>query len=119
MEKTKTNSTIKRRILITCTSGTEKYPILKLFLKTLLARHAADDNLNESQPLFAIPILNSSNKTIFAPLAYSDIVRADKIRTKCLGYKDAKFRSHLRRRGGASDLFDAGCSIRDIKVVGH
>ena len=36
-----------------------------------------------------------------------------------LGYEFAKFRTHLRRRGGASDLFDAGCSIRDIKVVGH
>ena len=43
----------------------------------------------------------------------------DKIRTETLGYSDVNIRTHLRRRGGASDLFDAGVSIRDIKLVGH
>ena len=89
-------------------------------MKTLLARHAAGDNLNNSQPLFALPLkLKQSEKVSFLPLAYSDIARADKMRTEILGYKDINFRTHLRRRGGASDLFDAGCSLRDIKVVGH
>ena len=55
----------------------------------------------------------------FVPLAYSDICAADKIRTKVLCKQDIPFRSHLRRRGGASDLFDAGVPITDIKVIGH
>ena len=120
MEKTKSNSTIKRRILVTCTSGTEQHPILKYLLKTLLARHAAGDNLNNAQPLFGVPIKPThTEKATFLPLCYTDIVQADKIRTDILGYSDINFRTHLRRRGGASDLFDAGCSLRDIKIVGH
>ena len=43
----------------------------------------------------------------------------DKIRTQALGDLDIDFKSHLRRRGGGSDLFDAGEIIRDIKIVGH
>ena len=120
MEKHKANSTLKRKILITCTTGTKTHPIGLQLVQTLLARYEAGDNLNRSSPLFAMPLKNqNSRKPKFVPLSYNDIVKADKVRTNWLGYDDHNFRSHLRRRGGASDLFDAGCSIRDIKIVGH
>ena len=78
------------------------------------------EKLLPSSPLFIIPISSrTSLKYSFLPLAYSDIAAADKIRTQKLGLTDIAFRSHLRRRGGASDLFDAGISLTDIKVVGH
>ena len=89
-------------------------------MRTLIARFHSGDNLSPSNPVFGVPIRKSSSKKgLFLPLSYADIQNADKIRTEKLGYEDALFRSHLRRRGGASDLFDAGVSIRDIKVIGH
>ncbi len=120
LEKSKSNSTIKRKILITCTSGTKDHPILIYLLRTLIARFRVGDKLHPSQPVFGVPIQkHKSKKGVFLPLSYSDIEKADEIRTAKLGYKDICFRSHLRRRGGASDLFDAGVAIKDIKVVGH
>lgn len=90
------------------------------FLKTLIARFRAGDDLSPSKPIFGVPIKKrNAHKGLFLPLSYADIQAADKIRTEKLGYKDILFRSHLRRRGGASDLFDAGVCIREIKVVGH
>ena len=106
--------------MITCTTGTKKHPIGLRLVQTLLARYEAGDNLHRASPLFAMPLrTRSSRKPNFVPLSYKDIVSADKVRTNWLGYDEHGFRSHLRRRGGASDLFDAGCSIRDIKIVGH
>ena len=78
------------------------------------------ENLTPASPLFIIPIKpQSALKISFLPLAYSDIAAADKIRTSKLGLCDIPFRSHLRRRGGASDLFDANVSLTDIKIIGH
>ena len=78
------------------------------------------EKLRPSSPLFVIPLKpRSAVKISFLPLSYNDIQAADKIRTSKLGLSDIPFRSHLRRRGGASDLFDAGVSLTDIKVVGH
>ena len=69
--------------------------------------------------MFAIPIKNKSLVATWVPLAYSDIARADSIRTKALGLSGIPFRTHLRRKGGASDLFDANVPLTDIKVIGH
>ena len=74
--------------------------------------------LSGKSPLFCIPTLSKSVKK-FQCLSYNDICKADKLRTKLLGLDDIPFRSHLRRRGGASDLFDAGIPLKEIKVVGH
>ena len=110
---------IHQRIFVTCTVGTKKTPILEYFLKTLLARHSIGDRLLNSAPMFAIPIQDKSLQVSFMPLSYDDISAADKIRTNALGAKGIAFRSHLRRKGGASDLFDAGVPKEDILVVGH
>ena len=40
-------------------------------------------------------------------------------RTAHLGYEHHNFRSHLRRKGGASDLYDAGIATTQIKIIGH
>ena len=117
--KTKKDKSVKRKIMVTCTAGTRKHPILQYFIKTLIARHRASDNLADSAPMFAVPLQNKSLKPRFVHLSYSDISSADKIMTKALIKTDIPFRSHLRRRGGASDLFDAGVPITDIKVIGH
>ena len=85
----------------------------------LYARSIHGDVLHDTAPLFALPLQQDSLKAEFLPLAYSDICAADKIRTEALGNLNIPFRSHLRRKGGASDLFDAGVPIKDIKVVGH
>ena len=116
--KHKSNSTQKRRILITCTSGTTKHPILIYLLNCLIARAALGDPLIDSAPLFALPL--SKNQEIrFAPLSYGDILSADAIRTNALGAKDIPIRTHLRRKGGASDLYDADISLDQIRAVGH
>ena len=44
---------------------------------------------------------------------------ADIERTSHLGYANHNFRSHLRRKGGASDIFDARISKTKIKVIAH
>ena len=105
---------------MTCTVGTDNHPILLYFLRTLIARLRMGDPLLPSSPMFIIPLKSDTDlKTSFLPLAYSDIVAADKIRTQKLGLTDIAFRTHLRRRGGASDLYDAGMILDTIKVVGH
>jgi len=78
------------------------------------------DHLEGSAPLFAYPIKETSDlKPNFRVLSYDDIVEADNMRTVKLGYKDHNMRSHLRRKGGASDLFDAGINTDEIRVIGH
>ena len=101
--KTKTNSTIRRKIFVTCTAGTKKHPILLYFLRTLVARLHMGDPLLPSSPMFIVPLKpRSAVKISFLPLAYSDIVAADKIRTQKLGLNDVAFRSHL---------YDASCFV--------
>ena len=118
MNKTKQNTNVSRPFLCTCTAGTEKHPILLYLTKLLLARTTIGSSLLDSEPLFAIPIAKHSS-TDYTPLAYSDIRTADLQRTSHLGYANHNFRSHLRRKGGASDLFDAGISKTKIKVIAH
>jgi hypothetical protein len=119
LTKHKAHSTEKQAIIITCTSGTDKHNILSYLLNMLYIRALHGDTLHDSAPLFAIPLQNKSLKTDFLPLSYADICAADKIRTMALGNLNIPFRSHLRRKGGASDLYDAGVPIKDIKVIGH
>ena len=118
LTKTKANSTITKKILITCCAGTQQHPILIYLLNTLILRSTAGDPLDLSSPLFAIAI-RKKNQTHFLPLSYSDIASADRVRTEALGNTDLPVRTHLRRKGGASDLYDAGVSLKDIKVCGH
>ena len=85
----------------------------------LVCRYKAGDNLAGTAPMFALP-LKHGNTTHFSPLTYNDIYQADKIRSKILSPTSTfPVKTHLRRRGGASDLFDCGTKINDIKVVGH
>ena len=117
--KTKTNSTIRRKILVTCTAGTKRHPILIYLLNTLIARHKSGDSLSNNAPLFALPLKCGSN-TKFSPLTYKDIHDADQIRSQILTPTSPfPVHTHLRRRGGASDLFDCGFTIDDIKAIGH
>jgi len=118
MNKTKQNSAFVRPFLCTCTKGSVQHPILQSLLKLLLARVQIGSKLEDSEPLFAIPITNSPC-TKYEPLSYADVHRADAERTSHLGYTRHNFRSHLRRKGGASDLFDAGIPKQQIKVIGH
>ena len=103
---------------MTCTSGTPKHPILIYLLNCLIARAALGDPLVNASPLFALPI-SKNNEIRFLPLSYGDILTADAIRTDALGAKEIPIRTHLRRKGGASDLYDANISLDKIRAVGH
>ena len=63
-------------------------------------------------PMFGLPIQDKSLQVSFLPLSYDDIAGADKIRTGALGDKKIPFRSHLRRKGGSSDLWCRGAQWR-------
>ena len=69
--------------------------------------------------MFGVPIQDKSLQVAFQPLSYDDVSKADKIRTNALGALKVPFRSHLRRKGGSSDLYDVNVPKEDIKVVGR
>ena len=118
INKPKMHTSVVRPFLCTCTAGTQEHPILISLIKLLLARTLLHCPLNNSDPLFGIPIHNHTS-THFTPLTYSTLLAADLARTAHLGYEHHNFRSHLRRNGGASDLYDAGIPTTQIKIIGH
>jgi hypothetical protein len=118
LNKTKQHTNVARPFLCTCTVGTTDTPILNSLIKLLLARTLLGFKLNDFEPMFAIPI-SGKHKPRLLPLSYENIRSADLTRTNHLGYDRHNFKSHLRRKGGASDLFDAGIPTDKIKIIGH
>ena len=118
LNKTKQHTNIARPFLCTCTAGTKNTPILLSLIKFLLARTLLKYPLANSEPMFAIPTRHNNVRKLL-PLSYENVRAADLARTSHLGYERHNFRAHLRRKGGASDLFDAGIPTDQIKIIGH
>ena len=120
LRKTKVSTGEVRQFFARCTPGLANYKILQLGLELLIDRMVKGDSLELQEPFFAfLTILNDDGLTVNA-LTYDDISRADKAQTRCFpGLADVEMRTHLRRSGGANDLWDAKIKQLMIMAVGH
>ena len=58
--------------------------------------------------MFVMPIQDANLKASFLLIGFYVIWNADKFRTAAIGIIDIPFRSHLKRKKGSSDMYDAG-----------